>query len=113
MKKFLLICCMLLFLCSCTQGPVTEDNIPPNNSYEKDSASADAEEINITSMLSLQQDQSYVVCDYFEGIQAGYAHKTIGFGDISVGIDVNGTPSFSASVATVVPYVARAVTVTY
>ena len=67
MKKFLLICCMLLFLCSCTQGPVTEDNIPPNNSYEKDSASADAEEINITSMLSLQQDQSYVVCDYFEG----------------------------------------------
>lgn len=46
-------------------------------------------------------------------IQAGYAHKTIGFGDISVGIDVNGTPSFSASVATVVPYVARAVTVTY
>lgn len=58
---------MLLFLCSCTQGPVTEDNIPPNNSYEKDSASADAEEINITSMLSLQQDQSYVVCDYFEG----------------------------------------------
>ena len=49
MKKFLLICCMLLFLCSCTQGPVTEDNIPPNNSYEKDSASADAEEINITS----------------------------------------------------------------
>ena len=67
MKKFLLICCMLLFLCSCTQGPVTEDNTPPNNSYEKDSASADAEEINITSMLSLQQDQSYVVCDYFEG----------------------------------------------
>ena len=67
MKKFLLICCMLLFLCSCTQGPVTEDNIPPNNSYEKDSASADAEEIKITSMLSLQQDQSYVVCDYFEG----------------------------------------------
>ena len=67
MKKFLLICYMLLFLCSCTQGPVTEDNIPPNNSYEKDSASADAEEINITSMLSLQQDQSYVVCDYFEG----------------------------------------------
>ena len=67
MKKFLLICCMLLFLCSCTQGPVTEDNIPPNNSYEKDSASADAEEINITSMLSLQQDQSYIVCDYFEG----------------------------------------------
>ncbi len=46
MKKFLLICCMLLFLCSCTQGPVTEDNTPPNNSYEKDSASADAEERN-------------------------------------------------------------------
>ena len=49
----------------------------------------------------------------YPAIQAGYAHKTIGFGDISVGIDVNGTPSFSASVATVVPYVARAVTVTY
>lgn len=54
-----------------------------------------------------------MIADESVNIQAGYAHKTIGFGDISVGIDVNGTPSFSASVATVVPYVARAVTVTY
>ena len=53
-----------------------------------------------------------MIADESVNIQAGYAHKTIGFGDISVGIDVNGTPSFSASVATVVPYVARAVTVT-
>lgn len=51
-----------------------------------------------------------MIADESVNIQAGYAHKTIGFGDISVGIDVNGTPSFSASVATVVPYVARAAT---
>ena len=54
-----------------------------------------------------------MIADESVNIQAGYAHKTIGFGDISVGIDVNGTPSFSASVATVVPYVARAVSYTH
>lgn len=34
-----------------------------------------------------------MIADESVNIQAGYAHKTIGFGDISVGIDVNGTPS--------------------
>lgn len=63
--------------------------------------------------MKITTNYSYMIADESVNIQAGYAHKTIGFGDISVGIDVNGTPSFSASVATVVPYVARAVTVTY
>lgn len=54
-----------------------------------------------------------MIADESVNIQAGYAHKTAGFGGISVGFDINGTPSFSASVSTLSEYIARPVTVSY
>lgn len=54
-----------------------------------------------------------MIADESVNIQAGYAHKTVGVGNISVGIDITGTPSFSCSLSTVEEYIARPVTVTY
>lgn len=56
-----------------------------------------------------------VIADTSVNIQAGYGHTTIGLGDVSISIDNNGTPSFSIAgfKSHVVPYVARAVTLTY
>lgn len=54
-----------------------------------------------------------IIADESVNIQAGYAHKTLGVNDISVGIDINGTPSFSASFSTVTSYIARPVTVSH
>lgn len=52
-----------------------------------------------------------MIADETVNIQSGYAHKTLGIGNISVGIDIAGTPSFSASLSTVKKYIARPVTV--
>ena len=54
-----------------------------------------------------------MIADETVNIQAGYAHKTVGLGDISVGIDATGTPSFSVGRGSVTEYIARPVTVTY
>lgn len=54
-----------------------------------------------------------MIADETVNIQAGYGHKTLGIGDVYAGIDLNGTPSFSTPIGTVVPYTARAVTVAY
>lgn len=52
-----------------------------------------------------------MIADESVNIQSGYAHKTLGIGNISVGIDISGTPSFSAGLSTVKKYIARPVTV--
>lgn len=52
-----------------------------------------------------------MIADESVNIQAGYGHKTLGIGSISVGVDITGTPSFSAGLATVKPYIARPLTV--
>jgi len=44
-------------------------------------------------------------------IQASYGHKTVGIGNISVGISTNGVPSISASLGKVTVYNGRPVTV--
>lgn len=55
-----------------------------------------------------------VVTNKSVNIQAGYAHKTLGIGDISVGIDATGLPSFSISPAGLISeYIARPVTIQY
>ena len=54
-----------------------------------------------------------LIADETVNIHAGYAHKTVGLGDISVGIDATGTPSFSVGRGSVTEYIARPVTVTY
>ena len=54
-----------------------------------------------------------MIADESVNIQAGYAHKTFGVGNISVVIDVAGAPSFSAGLSTVTEYIARPVTVYY
>lgn len=54
-----------------------------------------------------------MVADESENIQAGYAHKTVGPGSISVGIDIKGTPNFSSSffATSIDKYIARAIAV--
>lgn len=52
-----------------------------------------------------------MLSDESVNLQAGYGHKTLGIGSISVGVDITGTPSFSAGLATVKSYIARPVTV--
>lgn len=54
-----------------------------------------------------------VITDESINIQAGYGHKTFGLDNISVGIDNNGTPSFSGSLITISKYIARPVTIAY
>ena len=54
-----------------------------------------------------------MIADESVNIQAGYGHKTVGPGSISVGIDINGVPSFTAPLSRVSEYIARPVTVYY
>lgn len=55
-----------------------------------------------------------IIADESVNIQAAYGHKTFGLGDISIGFDIAGTPSFSSGISiTVEEYIARPVTVHY
>lgn len=52
-----------------------------------------------------------VIVDGSANIQSAYAHKTFGFGDISVSVDGKGGPSFSGGLTlTMKEYIARPVT---
>lgn len=54
-----------------------------------------------------------IIANKSVNIQAGYAHKTLGIGNINVGIGLDGTPSFSASGSKISKYVAKPVTIKY
>lgn len=55
-----------------------------------------------------------VLADESINIQAGYAHKTFGIGNISVGIDATGAPNFSIGITgTISEYIARPITINY
>lgn len=53
------------------------------------------------------------IADESVTIQAGYAHKTFGLGNINIGIDLDGLLSFSGTLTTITKYIARPVTVNY